>query len=98
MGANRISMDHSELQHANGCIQRAAMKMGSTDEWADQASMIADFEGRFEKLVEALRPFAEFADRFGKTAREDGWQLTRNPSGSGNLTMGNVRRARGALP
>lgn len=33
-----------------GVIQRAAMAMGSTDEWTDQETMIADFEQRFDAL------------------------------------------------
>lgn len=53
--------------------------------------------GRVAKLETALRPFAQFAERFGDTARDDNWVLTRNPSGSGNLTMGDVRSARSAL-
>jgi hypothetical protein len=48
------------------------------------------------KLREALKPFAEFASRFGAFARDDDWVLTRNPSNKGNLTMGDVRRARAA--
>lgn len=39
------------LAFAEGAIQRAAMAMGSTDEWTDQASMIADFEQRFAILM-----------------------------------------------
>lgn len=48
-------------------------------------------------LTEALEPFADFASRFGETAREDSWVLTRNPSGKGDLTMGDVRAARSGL-
>ena len=57
----------------------------------------ADLVAERARLREALRPFAEFADRFGDHAREDNWVLTRNPSGKGNLTMGDVRHARSAL-
>jgi hypothetical protein len=46
---------------------------------------------------DALEPFADFANRFGETAREDGWQITNNPSGKGNLTMGDCRNARATL-
>lgn len=49
---------------------------------------------RVRKAEEALKPFSNFAERFGDTARDDDWVLTRNPSGKGDLTMGNVRRAR----
>ena len=35
------------LVKANAAIQKAAMAMGSADEWVDQESMIADFERRF---------------------------------------------------
>jgi hypothetical protein len=52
---------------------------------------------RSRALEAALRPFAEFAERFGDYARDDDWQITRNPSGTGNLTMGDVRRARALL-
>lgn len=58
--------------------------------YAAQAEEIA-------RLRAALEPFAKFADRFGDTARDDSWNLTRNPSGKGDLTMGDVRRARAAL-
>lgn len=44
------SVGVSELDAANACIQRAAMSLGSTDEWTDQASMIADFEQRLAAM------------------------------------------------
>ena len=49
---------------------------------------------RVRRAEEALKPFSNFAERFGDTARDDDWVLTRNPSGKGDLTMGDVRRAR----
>lgn len=57
-----------------------------------KAALIAAWEER-ERLRKALEPFAQFAARFGPYARDDDWQLTRNPSGDGNLTMGDVRAA-----
>ncbi len=54
-------------------------------------------ETEIEGLRAALGPFAKFADRFGDTARDDSWNLTRNPSGRGDLTMGDVRQARSVL-
>lgn len=54
---------------ADMAIQKAAMSLGSTDEWTDQETMIADFEARLaalraenERLREALeeaRPYVQ---------------------------------------
>lgn len=55
---------------------------------------MTDLSGLLERVKIVLKPFAQFADRFGETAREDSWVLTRNPSGKGNLTMGDIRSAR----
>jgi hypothetical protein len=50
-------------------------------------------ERRVKELETALKPFSDLARRFGDTAREDGWEITRNPSGKDNLTMGDCRDA-----
>lgn len=39
---------------ADLAIQNAAMLMGSTDEWTDQQSMIADFQQRLDALIADL--------------------------------------------
>ena len=63
----------------------------------DLIARVERAEKERDRLRRALRPFAAFADRFGDHARDDSWVLTRNPSGTGNLTMGDVREARFAL-
>ena len=63
----------------------------------DQASEIERLQSQLVMVKAALSPFAAFADRFGEHAREDDWQLTNNPSGKGNLTMGDVRKARATI-
>jgi hypothetical protein len=64
------------------------------DEAVDE---IESLKARIEELEGALRPFSDFANRFGDTARDDSWQITQNPSGNGNLTMGDCRTARATL-
>jgi hypothetical protein len=51
---------------ADLAIQKAAMSMGSTDEWSDQSTMIADFQQRFESL-------AAERDRLSKE-RDEAWE------------------------
>ena len=57
--AKEQRLDREELDRANAAIQKAAMAMGSTDEWADQEAMIGDFEERFA----AIRQHADEATR-----------------------------------
>ncbi len=82
-----------------GCWQHFGGKFETAEEaakaWNTRAP--ASNQARIEELEGALRPFADFADRFGETAREDGWQITNNPSSKGNLTMGDCRNARATL-
>lgn len=52
------------LARADSAIQKAAMAMGSTDEWTSQETMIADFEARFEAL---------HAERAKPTQSDVGW-------------------------
>ena len=51
--------DIMRLQKENlalgAAVQKAAMALGSTDEWSDHNSMIADFEQRFGELVRSKR-------------------------------------------
>ena len=63
------------------------------DRWHDDVDRLRK---ALDDLRTAIKPFADFADRFGDTARDDSWALTRNPSGNGDLTMGDVRSARRA--
>lgn len=49
---------------ADLAIQNAAMLMGSTDEWTDQESMIADFQQRLDALI---------ADRADAHAQKESW-------------------------
>jgi hypothetical protein len=56
---------NEDLDRANYAVRRIGMSLGSSDEWTDQATMIADVEGRvaaaretIAKLREALAPFA----------------------------------------
>lgn len=42
--------DEQRLERADNVIRKAAMALGSTDEWTDQETMIADFEDRFTAL------------------------------------------------
>jgi hypothetical protein len=59
----------------------------------EAAAEISRLRMERDRLVEGLRPFAKFAGRFGDTARDNSWQITSNPTGRGNLTMGDVRTA-----
>lgn len=61
------------------------------------AAEIARLTAALSRAREALNPFVDFSNRFGDTARDDSWQITQNPSGKGNLTMGDCRNARAAL-
>lgn len=71
--------------------------VGTPCEQIRHEQQIEQLNSQIVKLRRALGPFARFAKLFNNTAREDGWQLTRNPSGTNNLTMGDVRAARDTL-
>jgi chromosome segregation ATPase len=50
----KIAALREALARADGAIQKAAMSLGSTDEWTDQETMIADFEARLAALREDI--------------------------------------------
>lgn len=54
----RVAELEAALGRSDGAIQKAAMSLGSTDEWADQEAMIADFEAR---IIALARPAESWA-------------------------------------
>jgi hypothetical protein len=54
-------------ERADGAIQKTAMWLGSTDEWADQETMIADFEDRLTAVWQKLSP----EDRVSAGTKDD---------------------------
>jgi hypothetical protein len=49
----RVAKLEAALERADGVIQKTAMALGSTDEWTEQETMIADFEARIAALKDA---------------------------------------------
>jgi hypothetical protein len=56
MSVREIAALKEALARADGAIQKAAMSLGSTDEWTDQETMIADFEARIAALSGSPAP------------------------------------------
>jgi hypothetical protein len=78
--AREIAALREALSRSDGAIQKAAMYLGSTDEWTDQETMIADFEAR---LSGSPAPdLVEDQSEYGPMVYSDQTQPTVYPSAS----------------
>lgn len=77
-----------DLIRANERWQGAEAKLAASE---------AEARTRTARLEMALRPFAKFSSSYGRTARDDSWELVKSTTGTRRITMGDVRAAEDAL-